>query len=148
MASPARIDPFTVGRFLVNIDGITASAFSEVSGLDASIDVVDYRAGNSNVSADQKLPGLTHYSNITLKRGFTADLSLWNWFSGVVNGNLVRKNIVVTLLDPTEKPVLTWRIRNGWPSRWAGPVLNSTSSDVAIESLEIVHEGIDLVAAS
>ena len=148
MASPARIDPFTIGRFLVSIDGITASAFSEVLGLDASIDVVDYRAGNSNVSADQKLPGLTHYSNITLKRGFTADLSLWNWFSSVVNGNLVRRNIVVTLLDATEKPVLTWRLRNAWPSRWAGPVLNSTSSDVAIESLEIVHEGIDLVSAS
>lgn len=148
MASPARIDPFTIGRFLVSIDGITAGAFSEVSGLEASVDVVDYRPGNSNVSSDQKLPGLSRYSNITLKRGFTSDLSLWNWFNGIVSGNVVRRNIGITLLDSTEKPVLTWRVRNGWPTKWSGPVLNAASSDVAIESLEVVHEGIDLVSAS
>jgi phage tail-like protein len=148
MGSPARIDPFTIGRFLVSIDGIVASAFSEVSGLEASIDVVDYRSGNSPASVDQKLPALTHYSNITLKRGLTADLSLWTWFSGIVNGNLVRKNIAITLLDATEKPVLVWRVRNAWPARWTGPTLNANSSEVAIESLEIVHEGIEMVAAS
>lgn len=149
MASPAsRIDPFTIGRFLVSIDGIPAGAFSEVSGLDTSIDIVDYRSGNSSGSADQKLPGLRHFSNITLKRGLTADLSLWTWFNEVGNGNLIRKSIVINLLDASDKPVLSWRIQNAWPSRWTGPVLNSTSSEVAIESLEIVHEGIDLVAAS
>lgn len=149
MASPAtRIDPFTVGHFLVNIDGVAASAFSEVSGLEAAIDVVDYRAGNSNLSAEQKLPGLTRYSNIVLKRGLTADLSLWTWFNSIVNGNLVRKDIAITLLDATEKPLLTWRIRKAWPSRWIGPFLNAASSEIAIESLEIVHEGLDLVSVS
>jgi phage tail-like protein len=149
MASPAtRIDPFTVGRFLVNIDGVTTSAFSEVSGLEVSIEVVEYRQGNSAGLAEQKLPGLHRYSNLTLKRGFTADLSLWNWFNGIVNGNLVRKEIGIILLDAAENPVLSWRVHNAWPSRWTGPVLNAHTNDVAIESLEIVHEGIDLAPAS
>ena len=148
MASPTRTDPFTVGKFTVTIDGVASSAFSEVSGLDASIDVIDYREGNSKVPTDQKLPGLAHVSNIVLKRGLTSDLSLWAWFAAVMSGIVERRNLSITLLDQAEKPVLVWRLRNAWPCKWVGPALNASSSDVAIETLELTHEGLELVSAS
>ena len=147
MASPTRTDPFTIGRFTVSIDGIVAGAFSEVSGLDVSIDVIDYREGNSKLPTDQKLPGLAHVSNVVLKRGLTSDLSLWAWFAAVMVGNVERRGIAITLLDQAERPVLIWRLRNAWPCKWVGPALNASSSDVAIETLEITHEGLELVSA-
>jgi len=146
MASPVRIDPFTIGKFLVSIDGTTASSFSEVSGLDVSIDVIDYREGNSRGPFDQKLPGLNRVSNVTLKRGLTADLSLWTWISNVLSGNIQRRAVQITLLDQADNPVLVWRIHNAWPCKWTGPILNANSSEVAIETLEIAHEGLELVS--
>jgi len=147
MVSPTRNDPFTIGRFTVNIDGIVAGAFSEVSGLDASIDVIDYREGNSKLPTEQKLPGLAHVSNVVLKRGLTSDLSLWQWFAAVMSGVIERRNLSITLLDQADKPVLVWRLRNAWPCKWVGPALNASSSDVAIETLELTHEGLELVSA-
>jgi phage tail-like protein len=147
MSSPARTDPFTIGKFFVSIDGLVSSSFSEVSGLEASTDVIDYRAGDSKNAIDQKLPGLSHVSNVVLKRGLTSDLSLWAWFAAVKAGNLERKNVAITLLDQAENPVLRWNLHNAWPCKWIGPALNACTSEVAIESLEIVHEGLDLVSA-
>jgi phage tail-like protein len=147
MASPARIDPFTIGKFLVSIDGIAAGSFSEVSGLDVSVDVIDYREGNSKGPFDQKLPGLNHVSNVVLKRGLTSDVSLWTWINTVVSGNIQRRAVQITLLDQADNPVLVWRIRNAWPCKWSGPILNANSSEVAIETLEIAHEGLDLAPA-
>lgn len=148
MSPSPRTDPFTIGKFVVSIDGVVASAFSEVSGLDASIDVIDYREGNSKNPIDQRLPGLSHVSNIVLKRGLTSDLSLWNWFAAVMGGLVDRRNLTITLLDQAEKPVLVWRLRNAWPSKWIGPTLNANSCEVAIETLEITHEGLELVSAA
>ncbi len=147
MASPVRTDPFTIGKFTVSIDGTVSTAFSEVSGLEASIDVLDYRAGDSKSLVDQKLPGLNKVSNITLKRGLTADLTLWTWIASVKAGTMERRNVQITLLDQADKPVLAWRIHNAWPCKWTGPALNANSSDVAIETLELTHEGLELVVA-
>lgn len=143
----ARTDPFLAGNFLVQIDGVTASSFSEVLGLEASIDVIDYRNGDLKENSPQKLPGLNRYSNITLKRGLTADLSLWNWINSALQGTLVRANVTIVLLDQTDVPALAWRLRNAWPCKWSGPSLAANSSEVAIETLEICHEGLELVVA-
>ena len=148
MPSSNRPDPFTNGRFFVQIDGVAASAFSEVSGLEVSIDVIDYRAGDSKVSSEQRLPGLSHASNITLKRGLTLDLSLWQWFANVLGGNVDRRDLTITLLDQSEKPVLIWRIHKAWPCKWTGPILQANSSEVAIETLEITHEGLELASVT
>jgi phage tail-like protein len=147
MASPGRIDPFTIGKFLVSIDGVPASSFSEVSGLDVSIDVIDYREGNSGGPFAQKLAGLNHVSNVVLKRGLTSDLSLWAWINSVVTGTIQRREIQIILLDQTDKPVLVWKIHNAWPCKWTGPILNANSGDVAIETLEIAHEGLEIAPA-
>jgi phage tail-like protein len=143
MSPTARVDPFLSGNFLVEISGITASAFSEVSGLDASIDVIDYRTGDSAENTPEKLPGLNRYSNVTLKRGFTSDISLWNWINSALTGSVVRATVQITLRDQVDNPVWMWQLRNAWPCRWSGPLLVANSSDVAIETLEIAHERLE-----
>lgn len=140
----SRSDPFTAFNFVVEIDGIAVAAFSEVSGLGSETEVIEYRTGDSKLGSTLKLPGLTKYPSIVLKRGLTRDLSLWQWRKTVVDGATERRNGTIVLLAEDRTPVLRWRFRNGWPSKWEGPSLNARSRDIAIETLEIVHEGLEL----
>jgi phage tail-like protein len=141
MASP-RNDPFSACNFLVEIDGVTAAGFAEVTGLGVEIIPIEYRMGNEH--AVRKLPGLRKFSNIVLKRGYTLDRSLWNWAKQVLDGNVVRAAISITLLDEQRQPALRWNLREAWPCRYEGPALNAKSNEVAIETLEICHEGLEL----
>ena len=143
--SPAnRTDPYLSGNFLVEIDGVTSASFSEVSGLDVSTDVIDYREGNSAENAVRKLPGLHKFSNITLKRGMVQDLSLWNWMQTVLNGNVQRTSVSIVLLDRADNPVWRWNLTNAWPCKWSGPVLKAECDEVAIETLEICYENLTI----
>jgi len=144
MAGANRNDPFGAFNFLVEIDGVTTTSFSEVSGLDAEIEPIEYRTGDEDTTV-RKIPGLRKYSNITLKRGFTTDLSLWNWMKQGLGGKVMRANMSITLLDGARQPVLRWNVREAWPCKWEGPDLNAKGNDIAIETLEICHEGIELV---
>jgi phage tail-like protein len=137
-------DPYLVSNFRVEIDGVTSASFSEVVGLDVSIDVVDYRTGTSPQSTAEKLPGLARYQNITLKRGLTQNADLWNWVKDILNGVADKRNLAIVLQDAQHNEVLRWNVRNGWPCKWSGPVLNAASNDIAIESIEICHDGIEL----
>ncbi len=146
-AKPARQDPFTVFNFRVELDGIAAGFFAEVSGLDSETEVIDYRTGDSKVNSALRLPGLTKYPNIVLKRGISRDLSLWQWRKTVVDGRTERKNGLIVLLDESRNDVLRWSFRNGWPVKWEGPDLDASSNEVAIETIEIAHEGLELESA-
>ncbi len=137
-------DPYLVSNFRVEIDNIPSATFSEVLGLDLSIDIVDYRTGNSVPLAPEKLPGLARYGNITLKRGLTQNADLWNWVKNILAGVSDKRNMSIVLQDAQHNDVIRWNVRNAWPCRWSGPTLNAGSSDVAIETLEIAHEGIEL----
>ena len=145
---PGRNDPFTAGNFRVEIQGITTASFSEVRGLEVSIDVVDYRPGDAKLNTEQKLPGLYKVADVTLKRGLTRDLSLWNWINGGLSGNITRTAVVITLLDQADNAVLAWRLRR-MHGRASGAALCSMpgSSEVAIEELELAHEGLELSAS-
>lgn len=143
MANP-RVDPYANFNFLVEIDGVTKAGFQEVSGLGAEVDVIEYREGGDNPGAVRKFPGQIRYSNIVLKRGFTQDRSLWNWFKAVLDGNVQRASGSVILLDSARNPVLRWNFREGWPCKWEGPCLNGQDSETAIETLVVAHEGIEL----
>lgn len=144
MANP-RVDPYGNFNFLVEIDNIAKASFQEVSGLATDTNVIEYREGGDPTHV-RKLPGLIRYSNIVLKRGFTQDTALWNWFSSVVKGNVQRANGAIILLDNARNPVLRWTFVNGWPCKWEGPHLNAKSNEIAIETLEIAHEGLELEA--
>lgn len=143
MSSTTRTDPYLVGNFRVQIDGITATSFSEVSGLEAAIEVVDSRTGDIQQNAVHKMPGLHKFTNITLKRGLTQDLSLWNWMQNALNGNLQRASVAITLLDQADNPQWVWKLANAWPCRWAGPVFLAESGEVAMETIEICYETLE-----
>src|SRR5579872_2177763 len=127
-----RNDPFGNFNFLVEIGGVTKAGFSEVSGLDAELEPIEYRTGDEDITV-RKIPGLKKFSNITLKRGFTADLSLWNWMKQGLDGKVLRTTMSITLLDESRQPVLRWNIRQAWPCKWEGPELNAKGNDIAIE---------------
>ncbi len=141
---PARPEPHTVSHFSVVFDGVIDSpiSFCEVTGLGAEVAVIEYRAGGSLTA--HKLPGLARYSNIVLKRGITQDLTLWNWMRQILEGNVVRANGRIQLLNERREPVMTWRARNAFPTRYQGPEFRANGNDVAIETLELSHEGLEI----
>ena len=141
MAPPQRDDPYRAFNFLVEIDGLTVAAFSEVSGLESETAVIEYRAGGEGNTV-RKLPGLTKYANIVLRRGVTQDAELWNWRKTVEQGTVERRNGSIVLLADDRTPVLRWNFFNGWISKWEGPALNAKGNEVAIETIEIAHEGL------
>jgi phage tail-like protein len=137
----SRNDPYSAFNFLVEIDGVTVAGFSECSGLSSETDAIEYRNGSEDITV-RKLPGLVKYSNITLKRGFTQSKELWQWRKQVLDGKTQRRSGTVTLLDEARKPALRWNFREGWPRKLDGPTLNAKTNEVAIETLEIAHEGL------
>jgi phage tail-like protein len=140
------VDPSPSYNFTVEIDGIEAGSFSEASGLDVEIEVIEYRNG-SDQSHVRKLPGLTKFSNITLKRGFTGSTELWDWMKAGTDGQIERKDGAIVLRSESGTPVARWIFRRGWPCKWHGPGLQAGESAVAIETLEIAHEGLELETA-
>jgi phage tail-like protein len=140
----ARDDPYTAFNFLVEIDGIAVAAFSEVSGLGSATDVIEYRAGSDRTSTVRKLPGLTRYTNIVLKRGVTQDTQLWQWRKAIEQGTPDRRSGAIVLLDGERNPVRRWRFTEGWIAKFDGPDLNAKANDVAIETIEIAHEGLTI----
>ena len=143
MPSGARNDPYGQFNFLIEIDGVTRAGFSEVSGLTTDTNVIEYREGDE-VTTVRKLPGLMKYTNIVLKRGWTQDKSLWNWRKQVLDGTTKRTTGTITLLDEARQPALRWNFTAGGPVKWEGPAMNGKTSEVAIEALEIAHEGVEL----
>ncbi|MBS5521491.1 MAG: phage tail protein [Clostridiales bacterium] len=129
-------------RFRVEIDGLEAGGFSEVSGFDASIDVIEYREGDM-VTTPLKIPGLKKYGNITLKQGLVDSTVIYDWMMTGVNGAVDRKTLTITLLDQEEAAVASWQVINAWPVKYTAPDFNATSSEVAIESIEVAHEGME-----
>ena len=146
MAPIERDDPYSGFNFQVTIDGVTdgvETSFSEASGLEVEIPPIEYRDGNED-STLRKIPGIKKFTNIVLKRGITGDLSLWRWTQEVLDGKVRRADGTIRLLDESREEVLRWSFVRGWPCRYSGPSLNAESSEVAIEVLEICHEGLRL----
>jgi phage tail-like protein len=143
MPEGKRKDPYGQFHFVVEIDGVIQGGFSEASGLTTDTNIIEYREGNE-IATTRKLPGLMKYNNIVLKRGWTDNRALWEWRKKVIDGKTQRQSGVIVLQDEARNPVLRWNFREGWPSKWEGPALNAKTSEVAIETLEIAHEGLEL----
>jgi phage tail-like protein len=143
MPQTARDYAYTRLHFRVEIDGIPSASFAEVGGLDSETAVVEYRTG-LYLGSSLKLPGLTKYANIVLKRGITKDQSLWKWRKAIVEGRVERRNGSIILMDESRKEVLRWTFREGWPCKYEGPKLDADANEIAIETIEIVHEGLEL----
>jgi phage tail-like protein len=140
MPTGARVDPYPSYNFTVEIEGITRAAFQECSGLDSTVEITEYNEGGRNTP--MKLAGMAKFANITLKRGLTDDPELYEWHRAAVDGRLDRRNgsIVVRDRDGTEK--VRWNFFSAWPTKWTAPAFNAETSAIAIETLELAHEGV------
>jgi phage tail-like protein len=146
MPSGQRQDPYRRFRFRVEIDGIVQAGFSEcIFGSDLT-DMIEYREGNEPPVV-RKLSGLTRYGNIILKWGITDSMELNDWRQRVKDSGAEkeRKNMSIILIDETGVDKARWDIVNAWPFRYDPPDFNARGNEVAIETLEIVHEGFQKV---
>src|SRR5712691_11666309 len=125
---------------------VTADAgFSEVRGLEGSMQVQDYPEGGAN-AFERRFPGRIAWSNLTLQRGVAINRNLWDWFHSYAEGTGLRRDGLVMLLNDERDPVAVWKFKRGIPVKWTGPSLSGHGNEVAIETIEIAHEGIELQA--
>ena len=141
MATSLRSDPYGIAHFEIEIDGMRESGFLKVSGLEGRVEVEEYREGGD--FGVRKAPGSVSYSNIVVSRGMTSSTELWDWWERVRNGDVDRRNLSIVMLDDSRQAVARWQVQSAWPVRYSAPDLNAESDDVAIETLELTHEGID-----
>jgi phage tail-like protein len=132
-------------NFLVEIDGIARAGFQQCSGFDSTTDVIEYREGGLNITP-HKFPGMTKHSNIVLKWGITTDRALPDWHGRIAKGDIERKNGSIVLMDRRGQEVARWNFVRAWPTKYDGPDLNAEGNDVGIETLELVHEGLERVS--
>ena len=121
-------------------------SFQEVSGLDSEIQPIEYRHGNSPIFAPIKMPGLKKISNVTLKKGiFPKDNDFYKWYDAIKMNTIKRETVTISLLDETGKPTMVWTLTNAWPTKITGTDMKADGNDVAVETLEIAHEGLTIV---
>lgn len=136
--------PMVTYSFEVDWGG-TKIGFTEVSGLDFESDVVEYRHGASPEYSKIKMPGMQKYSNITLKRGtFNGDNEYYEWWNTVKLNTIERRDITIKLLNEEREPTVVWKVRNAWPMKVQSTTMKADGSEVAIETMEIVHEGLTI----
>lgn len=141
---PVRRDnPYANFNFVVELGGEEAGGFSEVELPQGEIEVIEYREGSDNVSAARKLPGRVKYANVVLKRGIAGRMEIFEWWKSVRDGVLDRRNVTITLLDEARSPVQRWLLRNAWPAKLDYSRLEGLGNEVAIETLELAHEGFE-----
>ena len=133
--------PLPVFHFSVDWGG-TKFAFSEVTGLNIEAQVIEYRDGASPEYSTLKMPGLVKYGNVTLKRGVVAaDNEFYDWYSEIKMNQPVRRDIIISLLNEDHDPVMTWKVKGAWPTKVTSPDLKANGNEVAIETIEIAHNG-------
>ena len=125
--------------------GGTKIGFTEVSGLDLEIEAIEYRHGASPEYHKTKMPGMQKFSNITLKRGsFASDNEYYEWYNTVKLNTITRRDITISLLNEEHEPTVVWKVKRAWPVKIQSTDLKSDGNEVAIESMELVHEGLTI----
>ncbi|MCM8535058.1 MAG: phage tail protein [Lentisphaeraceae bacterium] len=136
--------PLPVFHFQVEWGG-TNIGFQEVSGLSIETQVIEYRDGSMPQYSTIKMSGLQQYSNITLKRGvMAADNEFFAWINATALNKPERRDLTISLLNEEHSPVMVWKVTQAWPTKVEGPSLNSTGNEVAVETIEIAHEGVTI----
>jgi phage tail-like protein len=125
--------------------GGTRIGFTEVTGLEVSTDLIEYRDGASPEYSKIKMPGMQKFGNITLKRGiFKSDNEYYNWWNTHALNTIERRDITISLLNESHEPVVVWKIKNAWPVKVQSTDLKGDGNEVAIETIEIAHEGLTM----
>jgi phage tail-like protein len=145
----AQEDPLISAWFGVEFQGAVVGAFRECTGLGSENEIVESKAsGPKGEFVIKKIPGRMKWNNITLKRGITSTMDMWQWRKQVELGQITtaRKNGSIVMYSTEGKEIARWNLINAWPSKLTGPSANATSNEVGIEELEITHEGYERVA--
>jgi phage tail-like protein len=139
------VTPYANHNFTVEIDGLPELGFEEVRLGPLRVDVLEYREGGDKTSAARLLPGRVHEGPALLRRGVSADRSLYDWWSSVRDGDTgYERKVVVALLDQARQPVVRWRLQAAWPSRLELGPLEALGAAVAVEELELQYRRLDL----
>jgi phage tail-like protein len=137
-------DPLGSYNFLVECGGILRAGFSECTGLASETDPMDYREGNEDITV-RKLPGLKKFGNITLKRGVAVgQQDFFEWRKSAMDGDIDRRDISIILQDEKRTEQVRYNLTNAWPLKWTGPEFKASANEIAIETLEVVHEGVSI----
>jgi phage tail-like protein len=141
--SPSREDPLLSSHFMLDLSGAVVGYFTEVSGLGSESEIVEQKVVNEKgIEVILKIPGRLKWGDITLKRGITSNMDIWDWRRVVEDGKVsdARKNGSIVMLDQELKEVARWNFVNAWPSKVSGPAPKADGNEIAIEELTIVHE--------
>lgn len=134
--------------FTVKVGDLLGEGFQEVSGLDVEAQIIEYRHGNSKEFSTIKMPGIKKYGNITLKKGiFKGDNKFWAWFEKIKMNTIERQAVTISLLNEEGAATMVWTLKNAWPTKITGTDLKSDGNEVAVETLEIAHEGLTIANA-
>jgi phage tail-like protein len=126
----------------------TVMRFQEVSGLDTETQAIEYRHGDHPVFSTMKMPGIKKFGNITMKKGiFKSDNKFWDWYNQIKMNTIKRVPVTISLLDEAGGATMTWTLANAWPTKISGTDLKADGNEVAIESIEIAHEGLTIANA-
>lgn len=134
-------------HFAIEFGGDTVS-FSECSGLDMETEIIEYRTGDDPSYTKSKYPGLKKWANVVLKRGMVpADNAFFDWWNTASLNQVERRDVNISLLDEQHNAAFTWQVRQAWPTKIASTDLKADGNEVAIETVELAHEGIRVVAS-
>jgi len=134
--------------FSVKLGDLPDVTFQEVDGLDSETQIIEYRHGNSPVFYPIKMPGLGRVGNVTMRKGiFVNDNNFWSWYSSIKMNTIKRQTVVINLLDENGAPKRTWTLNNAWPTKITGTDMKSEGNEVAVESIEIAYETLDVKAS-
>ncbi len=143
-AQSTSVWPLPKFHFEVKWDSDVLS-FQEVSGLDTEAQPIEYRSGDNPVFSTIKMPGIQKFGNITMKKGvFKSDNKFWDWYSQIKMNTIKRIAVTISLLDEAGSPTMVWTLANAWPTKITGTDLKSDGNEVAIETIEIAHEGLTI----
>jgi phage tail-like protein len=145
-------EPWPLPKFQFQVDfgtDLMGISFQEVSGLDLETQVIEYRKSNSPTFSTIKMPGIVKNGNITMKKGIFKNNDFFdNWHKQIDMNTITRRTVIIKLLDETGKPTMRWQLTNAWPTKITGNDLKAGGNEIAVESIEIAHEGITISNAS
>ena len=136
--------PLPKFRFEVDLGTeLQGVSFQEVSGMDVENQIIEYRKSNSSLFSTEKMPGIVKYGNVTMKRGvFVNDNTFWDWHAEISMNTIKRRTVLIKLLDEQGKVTMQWQLNNAWPTKITSTDLKSDSNEVAVDTIEIAHEGV------
>ncbi|MEU5595142.1 phage tail protein [Streptomyces sp. NPDC020298] len=146
---PTRDDPYASYNFRITVndvsnDGLAVSgSFTEVSGLELEIPPIEYRNGSEDITV-RKIPGLKKFTNLTFKRGVTGHVDFWNWVVLALQGTVKRTSGLIVLEDENHHDAMRWSFSRGWPTKYTGPTLNATKNEIAMETLVLAVEKLEI----